>query len=403
MSSVLIFDHGVFCPLAEKLARTGEFDRVGYFRPWQNTAPTGFELMTGYGLDGVERIKFFWKVFDQFDLIVFPECFDSDKQTYLRGIGKHVWGSGEGAELELLRWKTHERIVAMGLPYPDCRKVNGLDELRSFLQDHENVWVKLSTLRGLDETWFSKNYRLSIPKLAEIESHYGPIAQIGEFIVEADIPDADEIGYGGFCIDGQFPRNGIFGAEIKDDCYACERIDYDDLPEEVKAVNAGLSPVLKDLKYRNFIGTEIRNDKLIDVTARHSSPEGETYCEMVDNLPEIMKAGAEGTLVEPEIGHGYGCQIMLRTPWSKEHWTAVYYPEELRPWVKLYDHCRVKGVDYVSPQSVHAPIGSVVATADTMDEAKAICRQRVSQVEALQLKTGEKMIEEAIEEVNAND
>lgn len=401
MSSVLVYDHGVFVSLAERLTKF--FDRVGYFRPWQDCLPTGYELMTGYGLPGVDRIKYFFREFKNFDYIVFPFCADGDLQEYLRDENRIVWGSGFGSTVETHRWKTHSMFKNMQVPVTDLHACCGMDELRSYLKEHEKVWVKISEMRGLDETWFSRNYRLSEPKLAEIEMRFGPIAKICNFYVEGDIHGADEIGYGGFSIDGKFPQRGIFGTEMKDDCYVCQQTEYSDLPEEVIAVNDGMVPMLRESKYRNFIGTEIRNSMPIDITARHSSPEGETYCQLIGNLGDVIREGAAGNLVEPEIQKPFGAQVMLRTPWSKDHWTAVYFPEEIREFVKLYDHCLVHGVDYISPQNVTAPIGSVVATADTMEEAVKLARERADMVEALELKTGEKQLEEAVEEVMNND
>jgi predicted RNase H-like HicB family nuclease len=400
MSSILIYDHGWFTSLAERLARDG--NRVGYFSPWQDGhLPDGQELIVGYGLDGVERIKYFHKARHDFDTIVFPDVWNADLQEDLRDQGCNVWGSGWGSSLELERWKTHQLLGELGLPRNDVVRVSGIAALRDYLKDHERVWIKISTLRGLDETWFSENYTLSEAKLNDIACRYGVLAPMMDYLVEPDLPDAIEVGYDGYCVDGQFPDVAILGVEKKDQTYACEVKGYDELPEEVRAVNDGLSKTLGEAHYRNWFSTEIRDDKLIDVTARHASPAGETYCELIRNLSSVIEAGARGQLLEPEIEDTFGCQILLRSEWAEKHPLAVQFPDEIRPFVKLYHHCRVDGLDWVIPQGLKdmKEIGSVVATGSTMEEAKELCQERARQVHAMKLESCEDSLDEAIEEV----
>ena len=73
------------------------------------------------------------------------------------------------------------------------KKIIGLDKLREFLFDNDNVYVKINKWRGSCESFFSKNYRLIEPELNELEYRLGPLAQLLEFVVEQPIDPAVEV------------------------------------------------------------------------------------------------------------------------------------------------------------------------------------------------------------------
>lgn len=386
----LIMDYGLFGSLAERLTR--DFGRVGYFVPWETSFSDGREYVLGMGIEGVERIKYWDDEVSSADLLIFPDVLSADLQEYYRRQGKRVWGAGRGGELELLRWKTKQRLKALGLPVNPCAKVTGTKALREFLQEHEDkTWfVKVSTFRGMGETWQAKNYTLAHGFIDEFESKYGALQYIVEFIVESEIPDCEEIGYDGYCIDGQFPKQAVWGVEKKDEAYFGQVVPWNDLPEGVMRVNNALAPVLREFNYRQFFSTEIREQNgepyLIDVTARVASPAGEVYCELFGNLSDIIWHGSEGVLVEPELVAKYGAQIILNSEWAEEHWMPVQFPEEVRPWLKLYNHARIEGVDYFVPQIAKMKqIGSVVAIGDDPEEVCELCKERAEAVEGFDL------------------
>jgi hypothetical protein len=77
----------------------------------------------------------------------------------------------------------------------------------------------------------------------------------------------------------------------------------------------------------------------------------------------------------------YGAQIILNSEWAEEHWMPVQFPEEIRRWVKLYNHARIEGVDYTVPQIARMrQIGSVVAIGDDPDEVCETCKERAKAV-----------------------
>lgn len=399
--SVLIYDYGLFVSLAELLV--GSFAKVGYFRPWETSFfPTGSELMSGSGLEGIERVENFFESVDDYDLIVFPGVQDSTLQQWLVKKGYRVWGSLGGAQLELSRWKTREILKEVKLPVSPAVQLEGIDALKQYLKTHKDVFVKISTFRGLGETWHHENYEMSEPQLNAMASEYGTMGKLITFVVEDTIPKAKEIGYDGFCIDGQFPKVGAsFGVEVKDEAYFTKIMDYSELPSEVRLVNNKLIPSLKKMGYRNFFSTEIRmTDKpyLIDLTCRHASPAGEIICALYENLAEILWFGAEGILIEPKVKNKFGAQIIITSEWAERYWQPIYFPKEIRPFVKLYNHCIIEGVDYIVPQPVLTKaIGSIVTLGTTEKEAIDKCKSMAKLIKGFDVTVKEGALDKAIE------
>lgn len=390
--SVAIYDFGLFSSLAERLSR--DFGRVGYFVPWETSFADGREYVLGMGLPGVHRIKNWDDEFEEFDLLVFPDVLCGDLQEYYRRQGHRVWGAGRGGELELLRWKTKQRLRDAGLPVNPCVKLVGTEALREHLQATPDQYVKVSTLRGLGETWHSPNYEVAKSYIDHFEAKHGAMQHIVEFIVEDSISDSNEFGFDGYCVDGQFPKTCLWGIEKKDEAYFGRVCPERELPESISTVNRALAPVMREMKYRQFFSTEIREkDKVgvglpfvMDLTCRHASPPGELLCELCNNLSEILWFGAEGRMVEPQYTGLYGAQLLLGSDWAREHWYPVTCGDKLPSWLKLYNHACIKGTHYVVPQvDKMKEIGSVIAIADDADDAVQLCLDRAEKVDGFKL------------------
>jgi hypothetical protein len=76
------------------------------------------------------------------------------------------------------------------------------------------------------------------------------------------------------------------------------------------------------------------------------------------------------------------------------------FPEEIRPFVKIYNHCRINGVDYAVPQLANmSQVGSVVAFGNTPEEAVKKCKDIAEQVEGYNLDTEADSLDEAVKEM----
>lgn len=254
--TALIFDHGLFVELAIRLAR--DFKRVLYHSPFEKGFPVVNDCVIGDGFRSIERVDDIWDVMDDVDVFVFPDIQHSGLQLHLEKMGKHVWGSRKGDKLELQRAKFLKTLKEVGLPVGEWRHVVGMSNLRDLLKDEEDLFIKISRYRGSMETWHHKDYRTSEPILDQLAVKLGACKEIVPFVVCCPIKSDLEVGYDGFCIDGQFPFIGVQGYEIKDRAFVASVQRYEDLPEQVRAVNGAMSLLLKDVRYRNFWSTEIR-------------------------------------------------------------------------------------------------------------------------------------------------
>ena len=369
--TIIVYDYGLFATWAQKLAES--FGRVLYFCPFKSAFPRTQQFVIGTGLEGVERITNFWDHVHEADCFFFPDVYDGDLQLHLRNIGYPVWGSAKGEELELMRWQTKLFIKKdLHLPVQPVERIVGIHDLRDYLRDTVDKYVKISMLRGDFETFRHDEYRTSEPILDDIEARLGPYKASKEFIVEDAIDDAIEVGYDGFTIDGQFPNPGMFGYEIKDVSYIGVVRPYDQLPEPVKEVNKRLAPAFSQYQYRGFWSSEIRIPKngkpyLTDPCCRAGSPPSELYQELFSNWGEIIWQGAHGEIAKPFPTAKYGVEILIHSQWADQHWQAVYVEPEVRPWVKLRNVCQVEDVLYIAPQVVGLPeIGAIVAVDDSL-------------------------------------
>lgn len=335
-------------------------------------------MIIGKGIQGVTRIDTIWPVLDEVDLFVFPDIFHGPLQVYLQKLGKRVWGSRLGENLEVMRGLSKKWLRDLGLPVGAYRQIRGLDNLRTFLQENDDQFVKISRTRGDMETFHAKNYKLIEPRLDELEHSFGARKNIAEFIVESPINPAIEVGYDGYTIDGKYPATALFGVEVKDTAYLGSVVPYDSLPEGVKTVNKHLRPFFQDTSYRGFWSSEIRvkngEPYLIDPCCRMASPPGELYSFMIENLADVIWNGAVGDVVEPKFNGSWGAQLVMRSAWAEQNWQPVEYPNSIKDHVKLHYWTVIEGKSYYVPQAIEmAEIGSVVASGSSADDAIAEC------------------------------
>jgi len=371
--TALVIDNGIFTHIAHNLA--DDFGTVLYYVPWENAFPKSRPALIGSGTDKIQRVREFWSHFDQVDIFVFPDVYFGALQEYLRGIGKRVFGAGLGEELELNRVGAKRELKKLGLPVGEFTELIGLDALREHLREVDDKWVKTSRWRGDFETFHHDTYDISAVKLDKIAHDLGPIADIYRFLVEDPIEPAIEIGFDGICADGYYNDPSLFGIEVKDLGFVGIVKPYDELPEQIRYVNEKLRPYMREHQYRGFFSSELRitpdgKPYLIDPCCRTASPPGELYCELYDNLGEIVWYAAEGVAVAPKPLAKYGVEIMLHSQWADKHWMPVFYPKEIEENVKLRNPGRFGERDYSIPLDYNLPeFGAVIGMGDTLEEA----------------------------------
>lgn len=395
---VCIVDNGLFVTLAETLAK--KFGKTLYYSPWEQSFPRSNDILVGEGLPGVTRISSIWPLIDDVDLFVFPDIFHGPLQVYLRKQGKRVWGGMLGENLEIIRGLGKRWIKDAGLEVGPWRQIKSLDKLRDYLKANEDQYVKIPRTRGDMETFHSPSYKLIEPRLDELEHTLGAKKHIQEFIVEAPIEPAIEVGYDGYVIDGKYPQTALYGVEVKDTAYLGQVVPYRQLPAGAQEVNKRLAGLFADWTYRGFFSSEIRikggKPYLIDPCCRMASPPGELYQVMMTNLADILWHGAMGDVVEPEFEAKWGAQLVMRSSWATHNWLAIDFPASIREHVKISYQTKIQGRTYFIPQPVEiAEFGSVVAMGDSADDAIANVTKISEKIEAYGLKFDYSALESA--------
>lgn len=369
-----VVDHGIFFGLAQQLAQT--YKRVLYHYPaWERGFSSCRDGSIGDGfMPHVEMCPDIWPEKNEIDLFIFPDNQHSGLQLELESQGKLVWGSRTGDSIEILRGKFLKVLKEVGLPVPGHEPIRGLTNLRIYLQENEDKYIKISRWRADMETWHHINYKLSREKLDELAVKFGPLQDTITFFVFEPFETELEVGYDGFSIDGWYPNTAVHGIEKKDEGWIGAVQDYDDLPEQVREVNERMSPILKKFRYRNFISTEIRikpdEFNFIDPTQRAGMPSGDgQFLLYKKNLPEIILAGAAGEVMEPEFTKKFAAQVMISHKGDPDQWRDVQVPDDVMEYVRLCSPIKVGDIYGISPSSCTGEIiGSVLGEGDTIEE-----------------------------------
>lgn len=400
--TILICDGGLFQPLAHLLAK--HFERVLYFREWRNGPfPTPQDMAIGRGYEDIERVDSIMGCINEVDLFIFPDIFFAEEQKYLRSLGKAVFGAGDGEEMELYRVDFWEQMRDLSMPVLSQETVTGMTQLRKALEKCEDTYIKVSFVRGLMETWHHIDYRLSKPKLDELQYKLGAFSEEQEFIIEDAMECKREVGSDQIVVDGKFGKTVQFAVEGKDKTALAMMRDYTRLPKEVQQVNEWVAPILKDHGYRGYFSTEIRIGKkdgmpyLIDPTCRHASPCGETLNLMCGNLGEMIEGAAAGEIVEPRVTKKFAAQALITADMAETTSVPIYIDPKIREYVALYNSC-IRESDgqelVVFTDARMSEVGSVLGLGNTIEEAIRACQENAKKVECFKIGVYTEQLEE---------
>ena len=386
--TVLVCDHSLFLGMAQRLARAG-FKRVLYFTNWEEGFSTLTDNIVGDGMEdeGIERCEDIWPLIDkkEVDLVCFPDIQNAGLQLHLESLGLRVWGSRAADKLEWNREFLKKTQSDLKMLVPKHRLIVGLDNLRAYLKDNENKYIKFSKYRGMMETRKHINYALSEQWLDLMAYKWSPFKSWLRFIVEDELETDIELGFDGYCIDGEFPNEAVSGIEKKDAGYLGAVMPYSEMPDELLDCQEELVPFLKQNRYRNQFSTEVRikdgKSYLTDPTMRHASPAGECLLELLDNFGEIVWGGAAGEMVQPKFSAKFAVQTMISHKDDEDGWRAIQIPEEVTRWVKLYRACDNGEAYQIAPISPHfAEIGSVIGIGNTIEEAMTRLKSNIDKI-----------------------
>jgi len=366
--TALVLDFGTFQDLASRLSET--YKRVFYFTPFETEYQDCKNCVIGTGMPNVERVDDYLdpEILGELDLVIVPDISFNGHQKLFRSLDIPVWGSMGGSDLELYRTRFLKMLGDVGLPVAKSKTVVGMTALEALLKKEKDRWVKVNRFRANMETWHSIDYEHSVPELLRLRNEFGGVAEKIVFIVQEPIPDAQEVGYDGYSVDGKYPAKSYQGYEKKNELYLGSWLPAEELPDMVQEVNEKIGPVLKKLGYRNFLATEIRDKFFIDITPRHAGQTQEHLQRTCTNLPEIIAAGAEGELVEPEFEARFAAEATLHYTGGGDGWKVLNVSKEAKPNVRLTGYCQ-DGDTYHFPPGKNDEVGVVIGNGNTVEEA----------------------------------
>lgn len=340
-----VIDNGKGIPIALRMAQKAK--RVLYWSPYEKGSSTIQEACLGDGFPDIERTMDFWPIKNDIDLFIFPDIERSGLQLELESQGKAVWGSRKADALELNREKFLNVIERIGLRLPEYEIVAGLTKLRAYLEDKEDQYIKVSRWRGDFETYHWRNWQMDRLIFDLWGTRFGPLQDRIRFLVFPAIKTDLEIGADTYTVDGQWPDVMLNGLECKNKSYFGVVTPRTDMPDQVQDVLEAFGPVLGSCRARTQFSAEIRikGDEafFLDPTPRLGLPSTASQLLLWHNLPEIIWAGANGQLVQPEYDEEYSMEACLTVPRDHGLWSAIQIPKELVPHVQLANCCFVDG------------------------------------------------------------
>lgn len=399
---ILVLDKGLYLPLARKLGEKA--DKVKYYLQDENPYPDSPKSMIGTGFEEIERIykDDYPKAVDQADLIVFFDSYDGALQEWLRKDGRTVFGCGTSERLELDRVYFLEKLNESKIAFPRTYRAEGMEDLIAYLDGKENKWLKTSYYRGDFETYHYKNMKHAESWLDDLRYRIGERTKTIEVLIQNHVEAECEIGYDGFCVDGEFAENALAGYEIKDEGYVCKVMKQ--TPKIMKDINDKISFLHKGC--RGFISTELRITKsgianFIDITERTPSPPNELVCELYKSFPKDVERIANGEMPDMEENAMYGAEIILKSGWYEKHQLYVEFPKEIDQWVKLKNCMKKKNSYYCIPNGNGSFFGAVVAYADTLKKAIDFVVDRAGQIEAEEFTFDKNIFAKAVEQAES--
>lgn len=342
--------------LSQALILAPQFAKMYYHIPDYTPFKGPYNASIGTGYEQIEVLLSIWDQLEKFDLVIIPDIGLADYATHLKGLGKAVWG-GSLDYLENNRDQFYAIQERLDMNTVDFEVVKGFKNLRKMMtqKKYAGWFCKINLYRNVFETFKYENPNHSEPILDKIQKELGPLDDM-IFVMQAPIDgDVIEIGYDGFCINGQLPSYGLFGAEAKDAGFLCKFTSIDNMPKQIRQVNEQFSTALKAFKGSNFLSTEVRVDLdsgkgyYIDICARAGQPPSNLYLQMFSNWGSIIENGTQGILVEPEYTKKYGVEIILKSTWVNNNFLTVSFPEEYKDNIKLKGSFVRDGQTYVVP------------------------------------------------------
>ena len=375
-----VIDCGLFIPFARRLAE--DFNRVLFYNPERRSFPSLKQGCIGAGFDDIESTLDFWPHLDEIDLFCFPDIGHAGLQAHLKSIGKSVWGSGGHDRLEINREFFLKKLGELGLQVPQFSVCVGMVQLRDYLKQHEDQYVKVSRWRGDLETTHWRSWAMDRGWLDWLGYSLGPMQDHVRFLVFPAIDTPLEIGGDTYCVKGQWPGTMLNGLEHKDTTYFSSVSRRSEMPGQIQEILEAFGPELSGYANQWSMEVRVKGDHayFIDATCRGGMPSSASQQMLWNNFGEIVWAGANGELVEPDPVAKFSIECMVSSKTCKDSWDLVELPERIDRSVRFSNCCRMDGCYAFPPDEFFSgDLGWLCVVADTqrgaLDMAKWVADQ----------------------------
>jgi hypothetical protein len=409
--NVLVIDEGFSVELSVRLAPF--FKNVYYCVTYEEALPGISKAFIGVGLEGVKVIgcEIFAEYddetdyeYDKIDLFIMTFCYTGVLQEKLIKDGKLVYGCRLAEQLELDRVFFLKTLKKLKLNVPEYVVLKGLDKLDEFLQTAKGVWyIKISKYRGIKETFKFEGYNTSKSIIWDLRKKLGLVGELITFIAVKKIDSYIEPGADTIFVKDQYLKNTLFGFESKDELYFIKAIKWDQMPDCVKEIHEAFIPILTAYGCCGNISSEVLTEKnstnyFTDITCRMPSPPGEMMWDMMSNPDEVIYYAAMGEAREPIFEHKYGVLAYMYSYEATTNNYIIEFPESIRPFVKLWNACRIKGQFMILKQQYESDqLGCVLGFGDTLDEAIEDCKAHAKLIKGIDIDIKIDSIPQALE------
>lgn len=345
-----VLDHfGLFVGLAQRLSKSGA--RVLYCTPVDRYDRLN-EAVIGVGMEGIEWVEEVWDKKKEIDAFVFPDIRHNGLQNELRSQGFPVWGSQQGMDLEQSRHFFLSKLKELGLDVPPHETVVGISNLKAFLKEKTDIWIKVSKWRGTWETSHWRSWSQDSHNLDSWAVKFGGKKERVQFICFPKIETDLEIGADTYCVDGQWPSQMLHGIEKKDAAYFSAVTQREDMPQQIIPIIEAFSPYLKEVGYRNQWSMEVRvtdtENFFIDATTRGGLPSTNSFL-AAKNTAEVIFNGANGDFVEIDYGFKFSAECMVTGKCNDGEWSTAELEPEVQENLLAQQCCAEEGQLWYPP------------------------------------------------------
>lgn len=400
--------------LSQAIILAPQFQKLYYHIPDPTPFKSPYNDSIGTGYEQIEVLTSLWDNLDKFDLVIIPDIGLADYAKHFKQLGKIVWG-GSLDVLEERRNILYTTLDRLDMNNTEFEVVKGFKNLRNLIKQKKyNGWyTKINKYRNVFETFKYENANHSEPLLDKIQKDLGPLGDDMIFVMQAPIDgDVIEIGYDGYCVGGNLPTCGLFGAEAKDAGYIGKFTSVDNMPKQIRQINEQFQPALKAFQQNgsNFYSNEVRVDLdsgkgyYLDICGRAGQPPSNLYLQMFSNWGQIIDNGAQGILIEPQQAKKYGVEIILKSNWVDRDFLTVTFPEEYKDNIHLKGAFIRNGQYYVIPFKTATnydldAFGSVTVIGNDIQEIMKQAVEIASSIEGYDIVFKEDVIEKLNEEI----